>query len=197
MDIELDRAGSRDFAAQAAAGNRAAFDALCAPLRRRLLRHAFGLCRCETQAQDLAQETLLEAWKSIQRFNGQCQFSTWLCAILLRRHQSARRRARWRELLHAFTPGEPEPPAGQVDPDATAAAPDEAAELSERSRLILRALDRLPARQREVVFLRFYEDASLAEIAAALGCAAGTVKSRLFHALENLRAMQVFDHEFR
>ena len=49
----------------------------------------------------------------------------------------------------------------------------------------------LPKKHREVILLRFYEDASLAEIAAALGLAQGTVKSRLHHALEKLRHLPV------
>jgi len=49
------------------------------------------------------------------------------------------------------------------------------------------AIAALPEPHQQVILLRFYEDASLAEIAAALGIALGTVKSRLHHALEKLR----------
>ena len=55
----------------------------------------------------------------------------------------------------------------------------------------------LPAKQREVVFLRFYADETLDGIAAAMNTSAGTVKSRLFHALENLRQMRIFREELR
>jgi RNA polymerase sigma factor (sigma-70 family) len=72
-----------------------------------------------------------------------------------------------------------------------APGPDQAAQLSERSRLVLQTLERLPSKQREVVFLRFYADEPLAGIAAALHCSVGTVKSRLFHGLENLRRMHL------
>jgi len=47
----------------------------------------------------------------------------------------------------------------------------------------------LPAKHQQVIYLRFYADDSLEGIAAVLGCSVGTVKSRLFHALEKLRAM--------
>jgi RNA polymerase sigma-70 factor (ECF subfamily) len=46
-----------------------------------------------------------------------------------------------------------------------------------------------------VVYLRFYVDDSLEGIAAALGCAVGTVKSRLFHALEKLRGMKEIEEQ--
>jgi len=55
--------------------------------------------------------------------------------------------------------------------------------------LVRQALDRLPARQREVLLLRYYEDLSEAEIAARLGCAPGTVKSSAARALRALRDM--------
>ena len=49
----------------------------------------------------------------------------------------------------------------------------------------------LPEKHQRVVLLRFFEDASLPEIAALLGCSVGTVKSRLHYALEKLRESQV------
>jgi len=48
----------------------------------------------------------------------------------------------------------------------------------------------LPAKHQQVIYLRFYVDDSLEGIAAALGCSVGTVKSRLFHALDKLRGMK-------
>ncbi len=159
------------------------------------MRQAFALCRDECQAQDLAQETLAEAWKSIRRFNGQCQFGTWLCSILLHRHKSALRRSRWLTLW-TRPGGDKEDRAVERIRDP-GVGPDTGAALSERARLVLQTIDRLPGRQREVVFLRFYADESLAGIAAALNCSVGTVKSRLFHALENLRHMKIFNEEFR
>ena len=74
-------------------------------------------------------------------------------------------------------------------PDA-AAYPDEAMALSERAALLRLCLERLPQKHRDVIFLRFYVNESLEGIAAALNCSVGTVKSRLFHALENLRKMR-------
>src|SRR5688572_5822852 len=186
---------SPDLLARARAGDGESFWRLCEPLKDRLFRQAFALAHHEDQAQDLTQETLLEAWKSLPRFNGQCQFATWLCSILLHRHKSALRRSRWRMLFTAFGPEDEKSAMARLRDHAP--SPDEAAELSERSRLILKTLDRLPARQREVIFLRFYADESLAGIAAALNCSVGTAKSRLFHGLESLRRMSIFQKELR
>jgi len=68
-------------------------------------------------------------------------------------------------------------------------------EAAERAAAIRTSLDRLPAKLREVIVLRFYADDSLEGIAAALGCPVGTVKSRLFHGLESLRRMKAIAGE--
>ena len=54
---------------------------------------------------------------------------------------------------------------------------------------------RRPRKHQQVVYLRFYADDSLEGIAAALGCSVGTVKSRLFNALEKLRRMRELGEE--
>jgi RNA polymerase sigma-70 factor (ECF subfamily) len=185
---------SPDLLGRAQAGDGESFWLLCAPIQERLVRQALALCRNEAQAQDLAQETLVQAWKSIERFNRQCQFSTWLCSIMLHRHKSMLRSWNWRAWVNRLVGGEEQTAVANLRDQAP--LPDRPADLSDRSHLILKSLDRLPAQQRAVVFLRFYADDSLEEIAAALDCSVGTVKSRLFHGLENLRRMNTLRKEF-
>ena len=194
IQVQTELLDSPALLARAQAGDGESFWALCNPLQQRLARQALALCRDEAMAQDLAQEAFIAAWKSIQRYNGQCQFSTWLCSILLHRYKSALRRSRWRKLISYVAVGEDR---SLSTIEEHAATPDRAAELSERSQEILLTLQRLPDKHREVIFLRFYADESLEGIAAALGCSLGTVKSRLFNALENLRRMPIFKKEFR
>jgi RNA polymerase sigma-70 factor (ECF subfamily) len=179
---------------RARSGDAESFWALCSSIEQRLIRQALALCRDEELARDLAQETLIAAWKSISRYNGKCQFGTWLCSILFHKHRSVLRRSRWRTFLVSLTGTDQERPAELVD---AAPTPDKALQLSERSRQVLGALERLPSKQRETVFLRFYAGESLEGIAAVMKCSTGTVKSRLFHGLENLRQMRIFKKEFR
>lgn len=183
-----------DLKDRARLGDAEAFWELCAPVEQRLLRQALALCRDEDLARDLAQETMIAAWKSIGRYNGKCQFATWLCSILLHKHRSVLRRSRWRRFIFGVTGATSEETPDAVDGAPT---PDRALQVSERSQQVLAALDRLPAKQRETIFLRFYADESLEGIGAAMNCSTGTVKSRLFHALENLRRMRIFMEEFR
>lgn len=193
-EMEAEQLDSPCLLARARAGDAESFWALCEPLQPRLVRQALALCRDELQARDLAQETLIAAWKSIHRFNRQCQFSTWLCSILFHKHRSALRRSRWLKLFTNLAGADQARAERIVDGAPT---PDRALQLSERSLQILTTLERLPARQREVIFLRFYADESLEGIAAAMNCSVGTIKSRLFHALENLRKMRIIREELR
>src|SRR5512140_1567995 len=81
---------------QARSGDAEAFCRLAEQHDQRLLRQACGLTRDQDAAEDLVSETLVEAWRSLHRYNGNCRFSTWLFAILLHRYQKALRRARSR-----------------------------------------------------------------------------------------------------
>ena len=74
--------------------------------------------------------------------------------------------------------------------------PDQAAQLREQAALVRECIQALPTKHQQVVYLRFYVDDSLEGIAAALGCSLGTVKSRLFYALDKLRGMNALSAQF-
>ena len=82
--------------AQALAGDAEAFGELCRAYETRLVRQAMTLCGDAVLAEELAQDTLVEAWKCLRRYNGRCQFFTWLCAILLNRYRNTVRQRRSR-----------------------------------------------------------------------------------------------------
>jgi RNA polymerase sigma-70 factor, ECF subfamily len=176
--------------AQAQAGDAEAFGELCRAYETRLLRQAMALCGQASLAEDLAQDTLVEAWRCLGRYNGRCQFFTWLCAILLNRYRNATRRRRLLSWLGHTHSGEDDLPDAAGNLAAADASPDEAAQHRERAILVRQCITALPPKQQQVIHLRFYVDSSLESIAAALGCSVGTVKSRLFHALDKLRAMK-------
>src|SRR5437016_5466937 len=73
-------------------GDAEAFCELCRLNESRLLRQAMVLCGDAASAEDLAQDTLVAAWKSIRRYNGKCRFFTWLCSILIHLHRSELRK---------------------------------------------------------------------------------------------------------
>jgi RNA polymerase sigma-70 factor, ECF subfamily len=179
-----------DLVEQARRGDESSFNALFRLYENRLLRQAILLCGDETHARDLAQDAMFEAWKSVGRYNGECRFFTWMCSILIHCHRRAMRRRRpipfsW--LLGFDRERAEDRLAGSAD---CKGSPSDAAEDKERARVLRECLGQLPEKQRQVVYLRFYVEDSLDGIAAALGCPVGTVKSRLFKALDRLTRMK-------
>ncbi len=190
--METEFSDTRSLLDRARTGDAEAFGEICRIHGTRLLRQAVALCGNLTLAEDLAEDTLVEAWKGLHRYNGRCQFFTWLCAILLNRYRNALRANRLRP---ASTPDarvhdEWEKHTGNLTDHA--ARPDQAVERREQAVLLRQCVQALPAKHQQVIYLRFYVDDSLEQIAAALGCPVGTVKSRLFHALDKLRKMDAF-----
>ena len=195
MVITADRsefAGTADLLTRARAGETAAFCQLAAEHEARLLQQACGLTRDLSVAEEIVSDTLVEAWRSLSRYNGACRFSTWLFSILLHRHQKALRRARSRPIPLASLPPTEADHRRQAQDNLPAAGPSPADEIMRREAVesLRLAVEALPEKHQRVILLRFFEDASLTEIAASLGCSVGTVKSRLHYALEKLREAQ-------
>jgi RNA polymerase sigma-70 factor (ECF subfamily) len=166
---------------QAQAHDPEAFARIFVILQSKLHRQALFLTGDEFQALDLLQETMFETWKHLQRYDGRVRFFTWICSIMAHRHYDWLRRLRTRAfiaLAHAPDDAAPAPCPSQTSADL------------DRARLLRQCLDQLPGKQRMVVYLRFYAGESLEGIAAILQCSLGTVKSRLFHALERLAKME-------
>src|SRR5262249_45940815 len=176
----VEPATERELLAQARAGGAQAFCLLIQPLETRLLRQAMGLTDDLSAAEDLVSEVRIRAWKNLARYNETCRLSTWLYAILLHCHQESVRRARSRPISLARIPTAEA--AGlreqqQNDP-ASDLSPAETALRNEAARQLARCIQMLPEKHRDIIQLRFFEDASLPDIAAVLGCSVGTVKSR-------------------
>jgi len=143
----------------------------------RLFRSACLLCGDQAEAQDLVQETLLQAIRSVPRFWGNSSLYTWLHGILLNLTRHYHRDRKWvvydEELAHR------EPPPVEVNPSGSDA---EAA-----SGALAEAMRGLSDAHREVLVLRFYEEMKIHEIAAHLGVSKGTVKSRLHYAIAEMQ----------
>jgi RNA polymerase sigma-70 factor (ECF subfamily) len=130
-------------------------------------------------ADDLAQETLLQAAQGWSKFRAASSAATWLYSILLNQHRRRQRSARrlWRRWLVWFERNPRDESAGRPEP----ALVDE-----EWRNGLWGAVALLPDAQREAIVLRYAEGLAYEEIAQVLGCPIGTVKSRLHHALASL-----------
>jgi len=142
---------------------------------------ALGLCRRDADdAQDVLQETYLKIFEGKARFDGRSTLKTWLFAVI-RTTAAARRRSRWlRDLRFVFR-------------DVSGVADEkESAERrvihSERTSALVRALDGLAQRQREVIELVFYHELTIEEAAAVAGVSVGTARVHYHRAKQRLLA---------
>lgn len=127
-------------------------------------------------AEDVVQETLLEAVKGAKGFRGEAALSTWLCAIARRRLARHYERERKQEVARS----------GLALVDDADAAPDELINTEDRD-VVVRALGRLPALHRQVLVLKYLDDRSVADVAREVGRSAVQVQSLLQRARDGLR----------
>ncbi|MDQ3946048.1 MAG: RNA polymerase sigma factor [Actinomycetota bacterium] len=130
----------------------------------------------EAAAEDLVQETLVEAIRSSHTFRGEAALRTWVCAIARRRlarHYEAERRQAVAESGLTLL--------GAVRGDAT-----EEGDLERRDEIV-RALGRLPVLHRQVLVLKYLDDWPVADIAAELGRSPVQIQSLLQRARDGLR----------
>lgn len=172
-----ERAAERETVAACQRGDREAFDRLVQRYQREVYRLCYRYLGQHEDANDLAQEVFLRAWRSIGRFRGDSAFSTWLYRIAVNAclNHRALKRVPTQDLPEAL----PDPSRG-----AEARALDE-----DVARSVRGAIARLPEKQRATLVLKVYHDLSHEEVANVLGSSVGTVKSNLFHALGNLKRL--------
>lgn len=194
--VEAEPSGAQSLLDRAQAGDADAFCELCRTYATPLLRQAMTVCGNAALAEDLAQDTLVEAWKCLSRYNGRSRLFTWLCAILLNRYRNTVRQKRPLPLSSLQTRDRDEFQTSLDQLIDAESPPDEAAQVREQAALVLQCVQALSPKYQQVIYLRFYVDDSLESIAAALGCSVGTVKSRLFRALDKLRTMNALDPKF-
>ncbi|WP_436491748.1 SigE family RNA polymerase sigma factor [Actinokineospora sp. HUAS TT18] len=140
-----------------------------------LLRTAYLLCGGDkSAAEDLLQDVLERAYGKRRRVKGGLEpyVRAALANASANRWRTKSRRVREAPLDDAAEPGVRGPESGVLDRDEVA-----------------RALGELPARMRAVLVLRFFDDLSEADTAAALGCSTGTVKSQTSRGLDRLRTL--------
>jgi len=138
-------------------------------------------------AVEVVQDTFLKVFTSRETWERRSSFSAWLYRIAInasidRYRKAERGRASSLEDLVESEVRE----SATTSPET---GPIERLEASDRRRLIESAVRRLPRRQQEVVSLRYFADMQLDEIAVALGCPLGTVKSNLHKAMGALREL--------
>ncbi|MBN1781536.1 sigma-70 family RNA polymerase sigma factor [bacterium] len=167
-------------------GQRNAFRRLVEKHKQRVYFIALDLMGNHTDAEDMSQEVFIKAYRSLSRFRGDAQFSSWLHRITVNTCIDHRRKKWWQlrkaqksmknddtNMLDNIPAGNPGPE--QLTDDGLIQA------------RIRNALDGLSQRERDIFLLRHDHDMALSDIAESLNISLGTVKSTLFNALRKLR----------
>ena len=155
------------------AGDRDAFEELFRLYEKPLTNYLFRLCGNRARSEDLLQDTFLRLWKAAPTYEPSAKVSTYIFRIAhnLFLNDAARRREKALESLEAETRSDP------------------ASDLNRREvqSQVQRAVEALPDGEREVLLLPEYNGFKYAEISEILGIPVGTVKSRMFSAVQRLK----------
>jgi len=144
--------------------------------RRRVFALAFSFLRDRDAAEDVAQEVFVRLWRALPRYDGRASLSTWIYTITRNASVSALRARRTESSLE-------DPLVLQAVEESAAEVPDDAA--ADRASL-LRLVDSLPEKQRQVVILFYMDERSHEEVSEMLAMPVGTVKTLLHRARARL-----------
>jgi RNA polymerase sigma-70 factor (ECF subfamily) len=166
---------------RAKGGDVAAYEELVRGHQAVAFRTAFTITGDAAEAEDAAQEAFVKVYRTLDRFRSGAPFRPWLLTVVANEARN-RRRAAGRRLGLTLRAAEQHGSQGAPpSPETTVVAEERRAEL-------LGAVEGLREEDREVISLRYFLELSEAEAASVMGCARGTVKSRLSRAVGRLRA---------
>ena len=164
-------------------GERSAFDLLVAKYQHKILNLVMRYVKDPSEAMDVAQEAFIKAYRAVPKFRGDSAFYTWLYRIAINTAKNHLVAARRRPLsleaeLQEADGFEPFAVLRDIDTPERLALTDEIGEA------IASAVEDLPDELRTAILLREIEGMSYEEIAQAMDCPVGTVRSRIFRARE-------------
>lgn len=163
----------------AANGDAAAWESLMLAHQEAVFRFAYLLLGDPDDAEDIAQESFLRAWKYLKRFDATRPLKPWLLSITANLASNRRRSAGryFAALVRAFR-----------DEPTTTRIEEKSSQHLEANELH-HAVQKLNAADQQIIYLRYFLDLSVSETAQVLQVAEGTVKSKLSRALEKLRTV--------
>ena len=168
-------------------GEKELFYELIQPYQRSVYLTAYGITRNQSEAEDIAQDTFLKAFRALPNFRFESRFSTWLEQIAI---NEGRMRLRRQRTHKSESLNEDESEEEYYIPLLLSdwrEIPSEALERKQVRQMLEQALLQLPDTYREVIVLRDLEEFSIAETAQMLGLTITNVKTRLLRARLKLR----------
>jgi RNA polymerase sigma-70 factor (ECF subfamily) len=171
-------------------GDKKAFDLLVLKYQQRIMKVLSRYVRDHSEVQDLAQEAFIKAYRALPNFRGDSAFYTWLYRIAINTAKNfvvAQGRRPPSDDIEATE-------AEQYDGESALkdyASPERETLRDEIKETVFKAIDELPEDLKTAITLRELEGMSYEEIAEAMDCPIGTVRSRIF------RAREAIDHQLR
>lgn len=162
-------------------GEKGAFDALVLKYQHKIVNLVLRYVRDPDQAMDIAQEAFLKAYRALPRFRGDSAFYTWLYRIAVntaKNHLAAQRRRPMDVELDLQDSEQYDLHAKLKETDT----PEGVTLSQELNETVQRAIEALPEDLRTAIILREFDGMSYEEIAQAMECPVGTVRSRIFRA---------------
>ncbi|MCW3097811.1 MAG: polymerase sigma factor, sigma-70 family [Chthonomonadaceae bacterium] len=160
----------KELTARAMAGDQEAFSTLCERSRSRLWRIVSSVAPGPDR-DDLAQEAIVRAWCAVCTYRAEASFEAWICRIAVNAAHDYQKSA-WRRRIRFWQ-------SDQI-PETTVTEPlERIAERREAQRRVRQAVAALPTPQRVPIWLHFFEEFSLAEVARLERTAESTVRSRV------------------
>jgi RNA polymerase sigma-70 factor, ECF subfamily len=169
---------------RACAGDAEAFGELVDRHREAVFRAALAALRDPTEADDVAQDVFLLAYRKLHSFRGESSFRTWMLTIAWR--TALRRRRGWRRWLTRFVPDHTAAPDAHTAVEA-GPSPESAAVQAELVGHVERLVGALPSRLRDPLLLLATGDQGYEEMSALLGVPVGTLKWRVSEARRRLK----------
>ncbi len=173
------------------AGDLRAYDLLVIKYQRRIERLIGRMVRDADLVQDIAQETFLRAYRALHQFRGEAQFYTWLYRIAVNTAKKALLELKRDPLVYeaALRPeGEDDETSRPAQEPISDETPESVLAAQEIAAAVNAAMEALPEDLRQAVSLREIEGMSYEDIATAMDCPIGTVRSRIFRAREAISA---------
>ena len=166
---------------EARRGDASAFGELVERHRAAVYRTALVVCGSRPDAEEVAQDTFLAAWRSLDRFRGDSQFKTWVLAIAWKRALT-RRRSVWNRIRRLA-----DRPDSGFEPAARGPGAEERLIGSDFADCVARLVRTLPVKLRDPLLLAATGEWTFAEMAVALNVAEGTLKWRVMEARRRLK----------
>jgi RNA polymerase sigma-70 factor (ECF subfamily) len=174
-----------ELIARTLGGDGGAYGILVERFQRKIYRVAYAIVRDDTEADTITQDTFIQAYTHLARFQGRSELETWLTRIAINRSRDWLRRRKFVSLFsHDDESDDREYVIEPVDdrPDA------ERQFMAHQLRAAILRAERTLSSQQKIIFrLRHYENHSLEEIAELLGLRSGTVRAHLFRAIHKVR----------